>query len=255
MTSRIPKHFRTTLFLTVAIVAIPSTHAQDASKPSIRATTHYILKSDRTGDMAAAIQEYNEILKKARWDKTYTIWRSASGPAEMMRVDYYDKWADLDANTARDPKLKDYQAEITRITARINESFVSSNRVIDIVNQEASMPRPAEPPKMLMIWTAHVKADKMREAVDLEKNEYAAAMKTTGVKTYIFAVTRYGGPANEIRSSTGLDNWAAIDQPNMVRKAMGDDKYRAFTAKMDALLEDYRYDIYRYDAELSFTGK
>ena len=35
---------------------------------------------------------------------------------------------------------------------------------------------------------------------------------------------------------------------------MGDEKYRAFSEKMDAVLEDYRYEMYRFDAELSYTA-
>jgi hypothetical protein len=51
MTNRPFTAFRTTRFLTVATVVIPSTQAQNAAKPSIRVTTHYVLKSDRAGDI------------------------------------------------------------------------------------------------------------------------------------------------------------------------------------------------------------
>src|SRR5271165_6150531 len=108
-------------------------------------------------------------------------------------------------------------------------------------------------PKMIRVWTAHVKQDKMQEAIDLETNEYAPAVKSAGIKNYVFSVTRMGGPANEIRDVTGIDNWAALDQPNPIRKAMGDEKFRAYSARMNALLEDYRYDVYRYEPELSYT--
>ncbi len=243
------------LILTLGAIAavVQPMRAQDAATLNIRAITRYTLKSDRTGDMAAAIKEYNDLLKKAHWDKPYTIWRSATGEGEMVRVEYYTKWSDLDSNLAADPRMKDYEADRIRIAARINESFINTTRIIDVVNQKASLPRTGEMPKMLQVWTAHVKQDKMREAVDLETNEYAPAVKSAGIKTYVFSVTRMGGPANEIRAATGIENWAALDQPNPIRKAMGDEKYRAFSAKMDTLLEDYRYDVYRYDSELSYT--
>jgi hypothetical protein len=243
------------LILTLGAIAavVQPVPGQDAGTLNIRAITRYTLKSDRTGDVAAAIKEYNEILKKAHWDKAYSIWRSVTGEGELVRVDYYTKWSDLDSNVAADPRMKDYQADRIRITARINESFINTTRIIDVVNQKASLPRTGEMPKMIQVWTAHVKQDKMREAVDLETNEYSPAVKSAGIKTYVFSVTRMGGPANEIRAAMGIDNWAALDQPNPIRKAMGDEKYRAFSAKMDALLEDYRYDVYRYDSELSYT--
>jgi hypothetical protein len=243
---------RSVLLMTAAVI-LP-VHAQQAPRPSIRTVTHYTIKTDRTGDMAAAIKEYNGVLKKALWDKTYTIWRSVTGPSELIRVDYFEKWAELDSSTSRDPKLKEYQAELTRIMHRINESFQGSTRVVDMVNQEISLPRPEQRPKMLMVWTAHVRQGKMQEAIALEKNEYAPALKSAGVKSYIFARARFGAPSNEIRSSTGLESWAELDQANPVRKVMGDEKYSAFTAKMNAILDDYHYDIYRYDPELSYIA-
>jgi hypothetical protein len=246
------KAFRSAVLLTAAV--LQPIHAQQTTPPPFRSVSHITVNTDRSGDMAAAIKEYNAILKKAQWDKNYTIWRSLTGSAEIVRVDYYDKWADLDKSFIKDPKLKEYQAELTRITQRITDSFQSTTRVIDLVNQEVSMPRPAEMPKMLMVLTAHVKEGKMQEAVSLEKTEYAPALKSAGIKSYTFAHARFGAPSNEIRSSVGLENWADLDQTNPVRKAMGDEKYRAFSAKMTGLLDDYRYEIYRFDAELSYVA-
>lgn len=246
--------FFASVFLMATAVVLQPIQAQQTPRPSIRSVAHYTVKADRAGDMAAAIKEYNGILKKALYDKSYTMWRSATGPTEMVRVDYHEKWADLDSSTIRDPKLKEYQTDLTRITRRITDSFQTSTRVIDIVNQEISLPRTPEPPKMIMVWTAHVKEGKMQEAMSLEKNEYAPAVKSAGIKSYIFARARFGAPSNEIRSSMGLENWADLDQTNPVRKAMGDEKYRAFSAKMDALLDDYRYEIYRFDPELSYIA-
>jgi len=248
-----PHAFRSVILMTVASVQ-PMVHAQQAARPPIRTMTHYKLKADRMGDMAAAIKEYNGILKKALWDKSYTIWRSATGPGELVRVDYHEKWAELDTPLIREPKLKEYQTDITRIARRINDSFESSIRVIDIVNQEISLPRPAEPPKMVMVWTAHVKDGKMQDAMALEKNDYVPALKSAGFKSYIFSRARFGAPSNEIHASVGLEKWADLDQPNPVRKAMGDEKYHAFSEKMGAVLDDYRYEIYRYDPELSYIA-
>jgi hypothetical protein len=254
MHSSTTRIFRPALIIAAAAAIIQPMQAQQGPAPQIRATTHYTVKSDRAGDLGAAIKEYNAILKKGLWDNSYTIWRSATGPTEMIRVDYFQKWADLDKPVAQDPKLKEYQADLARIVARINESFAGSRRVVDIVNQDVSLPRTTPPPKMIMVWTAHVKQDRMREAIDMERNEYAPAVKSAGMKTYVFAIARYGAPANEIRSTIGLDGWGDLDQANPIRKAMGDEKFRGFSEKMNSLLEDYGYEIYRYDPELSYTA-
>jgi hypothetical protein len=244
--------FRSAALITASV--LQTIHAQQTVPPPIRSVSHITVKSDRSGDMAAAIKEYNAILKKAQWDKTYTIWRSLTGAGEIVRVDYYDKWADLDKSVMKDPKIKEYQTELSRITQRITDSFQSTTRVIDLVNREISMPRPAQMPKMLMVWTAHVKEGKMQEVVNLEKTEYVPALKSAGITTYTFAHARFGAPSSEIRASTGLQNWADLDETNPVRKAMGDEKYRAFSAKMTGLLDDYHYEIYRLDEELSYIA-
>jgi hypothetical protein len=232
-------------------VALLSDLQAQSKPPTIRTIVTYTVRSDRAGDMAAAIKEYNAILKKAQWDKAYTIWRSTSGPGSLVRVDYYEKWADLDRQITADPKLKEYLVDLARVNTRIAESFLSSNRVIDVVNPDMST-LSSDIPKMVMVWVAHAKPGKMSEVVALEKDEYLPAVKAAGIKDYSFAATRFGGPNGEIRAVTGIQNWAGFDEPNPIRKAMGDEKYRAFSEKMGTLLEDYRYDTYRFDPELSY---
>lgn len=238
----------------LSATATIAVHAQTTPRPPIRTISHYIVKSDRVGDMQAAIKEYNEILKKATWEKSYTIWRSDTGPREYIRVDYHQKWADLDASLLNDPKLKEYRVDLTRITRRISDSFESSSRVVEMVDQQASTPLSTDIPKMVMVWTAHVKNGKMPEAVAAERNEYAAAVKTAGIKSYVFTRARFGAPYNEIRSSLALDKYADLDGDNPIRKAMGDEKYRAFAEKMNGLLDDFHYEIYIHQPQLSYIA-
>lgn len=254
MTIRFSRVFLPALPFVMAAAAIPPVLAQ--SKPAtIRSITTITAKADRADDMVAAMKEYSALLKKAHAGHSYTIWRSATGPAEYVRVDYHQTWADLDAGTASDPNLKEYRSELTRILQRITGSFQTDARMVDIVNPDVSIPRSGEPPKMLMLWTAHVKSGKMREAIELEKNEYTPAVKSAGIKSYQFAVARFGAPANELHASTGLDSWADLDQSNPIRKAMGDEKFRAFAEKMNALLDDYRYEVFRYQPPLSYIAE
>jgi hypothetical protein len=242
------------VFLALAAVAVQPAPAQQAPFPPIRVSSRYIVKAERAGDLTSAIKEYNAILKKMNWPTTYSVWRSQSGPAELIRVSYYEKWADLDKTMAQDPKAKEYQADLTRLTQRINQCFESATREIESVDRQASTSRPAEPPKMLMVWTAHAKSGKLQEVIQAERSEYAPAAKATGAKSYVFCTARYGALSNQVRSTMSLDGWADIDTPNPVRKVMGDEKYRAFTEKMNALLEDYRYDVYRLDPDLTYVA-
>lgn len=233
--------------LTLALCFSPATLAQPTG--NIRSIRHITVKAERAGDLAAAIKEANAVFKKAGRERPIIIWRSLTGPTELLRVDYFEKFADLDSEA--DPKMKQFEAEYAPIVGRILDSFAKSERVIDIVLPDLSMPRAATPPKMLMIWTARIKMDKAREFYELEKNEFLPAMKNAGVHGYSFARTRFGGPNGEVRSAVGLNNWAELDGPSLVRKGMGD-KYAAYVAKVEGMLEEYRYDIYRLDQELSY---
>ncbi len=238
----------------MAAATAPSMLAQ--SKPAtIRSIATFTVKADRVGDMEAAMKEHSAIFKKAHVDHNHTVWQSSTGPGAFVRVDYYEKWADLDRRNTDDPKLKDYQVEVARVTRRITDSFQTSTRVVDIINPDMSLPRSGEIPKMLMLWTAHVKSGKLREAIELEKSEYTPAVKSAGIKSYQFAIVRFGAPANELHAATGLDSWADLDQGNPIRKAMGDDKFRAFTEKMSALLDDYSYEVVRFRPELSYRAE
>lgn len=237
---------------TFAALALASYFGESAlAQPvgNIRSIRHITVKAERAGDLTAAIKEANAVFKKAGREKPIIIWRSLTGPTELLRVDYYEKFADLDSEAY--PKMKPYEGEYAAIARRILDSFAKSERVIDIVLPDLSLPRAATPPKMLMIWTARIKMDKAREFYELEKNEFLPAMKNAGVHSYNFARTRFGGPNGEVRSAVGLDNWAELDGPSLVRKGMGD-KYAAYVAKVEGMLEEYRYDIYRLDPELSY---
>ncbi len=234
----------------VVIATVPAIQAQ--SSATIRSISNYTVKIERNGDLIAAIKEYNAILKKAGYDKARLTFRSLTGPTHMALVTTHQKWAELDDTLAQDPRFKDSQAELARILVRINDSFISANRVIDLVNSQMSISS-AEPPKMVMVWTAHVKEGKMRDVIALERDEYLPAIKAAGFKSYNFAVARFGAPSNEIHAVTGLEKWADFDSDNPIRKAMGDAKFTDFSTRMNALLDDFTYEMYRYDADLSYV--
>ena len=58
--------------------------AVDQPSRNIRSITRYTVKSDRAGDLSAAIKEYNVVLKKAGWDQSMSVWRSLTGPSELV---------------------------------------------------------------------------------------------------------------------------------------------------------------------------
>ena len=80
-----------------------------AQQQNIRTVTRYRVKTDRVGDLQAAIKEFNGVLQKGGSERRYTIWSSQSGPNEYLLVRYYTKWAELDVT--QDPKLKEHAAQ------------------------------------------------------------------------------------------------------------------------------------------------
>lgn len=248
---------RPSQWLPAAALALSVATSISAQQPveSIRAVTHYTVKSERAGDMAAAIKEYNEVLKKARYRNSYTIWRSVTGPLDMARVDMHQKWSELDQRPSDDPQLKEYQTDLVRIVARINESFSSVRRVVEIVDQNLSLPRPEELPTLMAVARFELKPGKVEEARNLTKEYYLPAVKAAGAKSFTFAENRFGGARDEIYITRGMDGgWASLDQPDPIAKAMGDEKYRVFLDKVMADVVSRDSNVYRLDKDLSYTA-
>src|SRR5581483_11302903 len=186
-----PSQWLSAAALGLALSVATSTFAQQPAA-SIRSVTYYTVKTERAGDMAAAIREYNEVLKKARYRNSYTIWRSVTGPSDLAKVDMHQKWSELDQNAADDPQLKEYRPDLVRISARIGESFSSIRRVIEVIDQDLSLPRPEELPKLIAVWRLEIKPAKAQEFRDLVKDYILPAQKAAGAKSFIFAQTRFG---------------------------------------------------------------
>jgi len=222
-----------------------------AQSETIRSIVRLRVKSDRIGDFTSAAREYGEVLKKAKWDKSITVWQSLSGPTEYVVVAYYDKWAELDTRST-DPKLKEQDADLTRIGARITQCMESRERIIDVINEELSLPRTQEIPKMVRSVRTRVRPEMVSQYEALIKSEIVAAAKKAGMKTLITARARYGAPATEFRTAVGLDNWAELDEPSPIVKAMGEEAYRQFLAKLMPMVLETEWNVYRYMPDLSY---
>src|SRR5438128_2091632 len=109
-----------------------------AQPPALRSVTSYHVKADRVADFQGAIKEYNAVLKSAAYGKGDSMWTSATGPIEYLRVQYYAKYAEMDVT--RDPQLKEQAADLTRIGARIIQCTDRSQRIIEQVLPDLSLP-------------------------------------------------------------------------------------------------------------------
>ena len=223
------------------------------STPNIRSSTSYTVKPDRVGDFTGAIKEYNALLKKARYDKGYTMWLTASGPVEYRVVSYSSKWAEFDVSRNTDPKLKDVQVELTAIARRIMSCVEKYDRVLMQVNTALSLPRQAEPPKMIQVVTVRIHPDKLDDYLALMKSDVFPAIQKSEIKTFSVSQGRFGAPPYELRIAIGMDKWADVDgAPPMVKAMGGQDRFNAYLKKSRPMTSFAEYDISRYMPELSY---
>jgi hypothetical protein len=235
------------LALGVAAALVTPTFAQDGN---IRSIMFYTVKPDRIGDFQAEVKEYNEVLKKGGSTRYNSVWLSLTGPRVYVRVNYYSKWADLDAGP--DPKMKDVAADMARINVRIVDCLESWHRTIDEVQPDLSLPASGELPKMIRVLVTQVRADKYDAYLDLFKSDILPAAQKAGLKDYNFAKTRYGAPNTQVTSVAGMSAWADFDGGFGVEKALGKEGYQNLLNKVRPLIVESQADVYSFQPELSY---
>ncbi len=250
MTNRLINITRRCLFVVAAVSTLAaSAHAQDMK---IRSIIHYTVKPDRTGDFEGALKEYNGVLRKAGWQKNATWWLSLSGKREYILVRYHEKYAEFD--TSQDPALKEVRPELTRISARMMNCVESMERVIDEVQPELSLPRSKEIPPMISLLRVRVRPERVNDYIAAIKSDFMPAMKKSDIKAFVTARVRYGASRMEFRSSLGLKDWADLDSPSDVVKAMGAEAYQRYLAKINPMLTSVELNLARFSTELSYIA-
>jgi hypothetical protein len=234
-------------FPLLAGLALPAL-AQDLKYRSI---VRYRVKADRAGDFSLNIKEYISVMKKANPDRAGSMWTSLTGPREYVLVSLYARYGELDQT--EDPKLKDVAAQLAAIGSRISACVESTERYIDEVQTELSLPRSPDVPKTIRVMRTRVKMDRVNEYMNLVKTEALPAVKKSGAKVFTVSRARYGRPGNEFMSVTAIENWAALDSPPAIVQGMGQEGYQKYLAKVLPLLEESEVNIYRHMPELSYT--
>ena len=79
---------------------------------------------------------------------------------------------------------------------------------------------------MFRVTRSTVKFDHIADYQESIKADVLPAMKKAGVKYYTTTRIRYGGPANVFVSAQGIDNWADLDKPSPMARAMGAEEAR-----------------------------
>jgi hypothetical protein len=142
--------------------------------------------------------------------------------------------------------------ELTGIGRRIMSCVEKYDRIIMQVNTALSLPRQAEPPKMIQSVRIRVHPDKVDDYLALLKSDLFPAIQKSEIKTFGVAQARFGAPY-ELRITVGMDKWGDLDEVPAIMKAMGgQDRYNAYLKKARPMISFAEYDISRYLPELSY---
>jgi len=233
----------------VFAVVAAATMIAPARAQNVRSVTFYTVKPDRTGDFLAATKEYAALMKKGGSDRFFQVWHSVTGANEYAFVRNYAKWAELDV--LPEPKMKEHEAQVQSIFSRIGACEESYYRVIDELLPDLSLLQTVSV-QMIRVLRTRVRPEKVNEYMALVKSEVLPAMKKAGMKVYGVSQVRYGGPNTEFINVSGLDKWADLDGGLAIQKAMGEEGYQRFLAKLRPLIIDSEAAIYRFVPDSSY---
>lgn len=232
---------RTSLALVFLGCAVAS-----AQEPMLRVFLTSRVKPDRRDDFVAQVKQFNATLKKAGATHFYTVWSSATGPNVYVRVDNYKNFAEMDNTFARDPKLKDVAADLTRINSRIVDCFAElSERVVYRMRPDLSLPPTKEIPKMVFVLKTQILPDKVADYIALKK-ENLATLKPENRKGYWVAQAAFGASQWEFITVEGFDAWADLDRMKPPSDTPG---------KMQLTQTVRQWDVYRFRPELSYIAE
>jgi hypothetical protein len=218
---------------------------------NIRSITRYYVKADRTGDFKSILKELQAVARKAGYNRGASWWESQTGPSELVRVIYFSKWSEIDSQQAA---LKEVAAEIAPLLARWDQCIDHTERIVDVVMPDLSLPMSGEAPAMLTNLRVLVKPERVDEYLALLKSDLLPAVQKSGMKTFLTSRTSFGGRATEFRSAIALKGWSDLDGASPIVTAMGGDAaYQKFLAKVRPLLVESEYTIYRHRADLDFV--
>lgn len=207
------------------------------------------VKMDQQDNWKASVKDLVALHKKAGVEDPFTVWESQTGPNQYAVVWYSKTFGDMDKD---DPKLKNYDSERKAIFAKLNGYTISLDHWIDEMQPDLWI-RGANVPAMVRTGRTRVIPGKMDELTALFKEQLMPALKKGGVTDFGMAEGRFGTNGNEIHSYFGMSHMADLDGTGAAKKAMGDDAYKAFIAKVTMLTEGTAWDLWKFQPDLSYV--
>jgi hypothetical protein len=231
------------VFRTAAMVA--PVGAQTDPRTIMR-MTFVRIKPDQYGEWASCLRDRAAVLSKTGARHDYTIWTAASGEEQVLRVDLFSKWADLDVEPYSD--LKDQAVELARIEQRLDQCTQGVKRVFAKIDPEASLPLTAHPTPMILLSTLRLKPGTGLDLIAAIKSDLLPAAKKAGIKLFFVAQNLAGAEMPEYTTVGGQDNWAFNDNDPLGSMP----EYQRYAAKRAAVLVTREGNYYRFRPDLSY---
>lgn len=132
--------------------------------------------------------------------------------------------------------------------------IVSTHGAINTLVANASLQSFSDkPPAWVIVATTHVLPGKGAEFTSVTANEFLPALKKAGVTDSWMFATGFGGPIGQRTIVTPIPNWAALDQPSPLVRALGAEAAQKLNLKRAALTTgNAEQVVMRYVPELSY---
>jgi hypothetical protein len=142
-----------------------------------------------------------------------------------------------------------YQAKVGGMVSSVKISAIRTRPDLSYVAD------PAYQPKMAILTTVDVAADKLAEFEAFIKNDWVPALKTGGGKYYLVSQVVYGGSTTQYHTLVGVDTFADIGKGHPVTRALGEEGVVKLMARTGNFTRHIERTVIRLDPDLSFAVK
>jgi hypothetical protein len=218
-----------------ALAQNPTPTPQAAPAPEFVSITVVSVKPE----MALEFQNFmknttNPALKKGgvKWREVWQSTGAAGDAFEYVLVTPVAKLADFDGPGPLEKGLgaqgvPAWQAKAGSLVNSVRRYIVRARPDLSFATQRTGAP------KLAVVHSVHVAANRNGEYEDYLKNDFVPAMKQAGV-TYLVYQTLFGGDANEYVTLTMRDSFADLDKGPVLVQALGAEAAQKLMQKMPA---------------------
>ena len=214
--------------------------------------TSYKIKPDMSMEWEALVKTAVPALKKAGVPMV-SFWHTAGfGEDEWFAAVPIEKFAQFDSPSPFVRALG--EAGAIRLHAMAVKCFAEQPRSKAVrFREELSIMQPmTEPPGIAVLTTVHVAFGRGPEFEAILKGDVVPAMKKAGMTGFWVYDTVLGGDVNEWDLLTLYKNFADLDGPSPLVKALGQMGADSLAAKSAGIVRSMERAVLRYRADLSY---